>query len=112
LAQRRRAEAVAPEPTRGMQEIEVGIVDAEVRAERHDEARPEQRQVEALSVVRRARAEGGELLAERTHERRLGANLAEEVLPEDELAIPNVRGAEKEDVRAGATHEAGGLGVE
>src|SRR5207237_4581478 len=100
------------EATRGMEEIEVGVIDAEVRAERHDEARPEQRQVEALSVVRGARAEGGKLLPERAHERRLGADLAEEVLPQHELATPNARRAEKEDVRARAPHQAGGLGVE
>ena len=112
LTERRRAVPVAPEPTRRMQEIEVGVVDAEVRAQGHDEARPEQRQVEALPVVRRARAEGAELVAERAHERRLGTDLAEEVLPENELAVPNVRRAEQEDVRAGAPHEARGLGVE
>src|SRR2546423_13818284 len=56
LLQGGRAEAVAPEAPRGMQEVEMRIIQGELAADRHYEARADDREVERLAVVRRARA--------------------------------------------------------
>ena len=51
LFQRRRAEPVAPETPRGVEQVKMRFVDGELAAERHDEARSQERKVEALAVV-------------------------------------------------------------
>ena len=88
------------------------LVDAEVGPQGHHEAGPEERQVEALPVVRPARSERGELVAERADELALAREVAQQVLTQDELAVGEVARPEEEDVRAGPAHQAGGLGVE
>ena len=88
------------------------VVDGDLRAEGHDKSRPEDRQVERFPVVGGACAKGQDLLAQGGDERRLGADVVQEVLPEDELPGGEVGDADQEDVRPGAAREARGLGVE
>lgn len=90
----------------------MGLIHAELRPQRHDESGPEQGQVEAFAVVRGAGPERRELLAKRVYELRLGAEIVQEMLPQHERSVAEVRGAKKEYIRAGATHQSGGLRVE
>src|SRR5207248_3105722 len=112
LTEGRRAEAVLPEPACGVEQIEMRFVDGELAADRHDEARSQQRQIERLAVVRAARAERLELALQMLDECRLGTEVAQHVLPKDELAIAQVHEADEKDVRARATGKTGGLRVE
>src|SRR6266850_5416517 len=93
-----RSIAVAPEPPRGMQEIEVRLVDGDLAAQRHDPARAQQRQVEALAVVRRASAKRFDLGLDRLDERALVPDVVKQVLPQDELALSEKGDAKQEDV--------------
>ena len=112
LAQGHRAEAATPQAAGGVQQIEMRRVDRDLRAQGHHEAGAEQRKVEALAVVRGARAEPTQLPLQHPDERPLGTQVVQEMLPEDELAILDVRGPEQEHICAGAARQAGGLGVQ
>src|SRR5439155_747051 len=79
---------------------------------RHDEARAEQRDVERLPVVRSARPIRLELALQVFNELAFGADVAQEVLSQDELAVCDVRKSDQEHVRARATGEPRGLCVE
>jgi hypothetical protein len=73
--------AITPEATRGMQEIEVRLVDRDLASQRHDPARAQQREVEGLAVVRGAGAEPLDLVLDRLDERVLVADVVKQVLP-------------------------------
>ncbi len=109
---RRGPEAVLPEPPGRVEQIEVRLVDRELAADGHDEARAQQRDVERLAVVRRARPKRLELLPQMLDERRLRTEIAQQVLPEHELALFKMRQPDQEHVRARATRKPGGLGIE
>src|SRR5258705_8876768 len=112
LLQPRGPVPVAPEASRGMQQVEVRLVDGDLAAQRHDPARPQERQVKCLAVVRSARAEMLDLGLDRFDEWALVSDVVKQVLTEDELAVAEVRDAEQEDVRTRAAREPGRLRVQ
>jgi hypothetical protein len=94
-----------------MEQVEVRVVHGQLAAHRQDDPRPQDREVERLSVVRRACSEGVELAVDRFHEVTLSAEFLEKVLTQDELAALDPGRPEEEDVRAGASGQARGLSV-
>ena len=81
LAERGRPEAVAPQPSGGMEQIEMRFVDRDLAPQRHDEARAKYRQVERLAVVRAACAERLDLIAQRGNEAAFRGEVKEQMLP-------------------------------
>src|SRR5439155_10117677 len=105
LPQRRGPESVAPEPSRRVQEVEVRVVHGDLAAYGHDEARADDREVERLAVVGRARAERLDLLFELFDEFSLRTEIEKHVLPQDQLPAGEVSDADQEDVRARPARE-------
>src|SRR5206468_6570849 len=112
LLERGRAEPVAPEPPRRVEEIEVGVVHRELAAYRHDEPRADDREVERLAVVRRAGAEGLDLFFETLDELAFRTEVEEHVLPEDQFLLVEVSDANEKDVRARPARETRRLCIE
>src|SRR5206468_9189056 len=106
------SETVAPEPPRGMQQIEVRFIDRDLTAQCHHPTRSQQRQVEALAVVRGAGAERLDLGLDRLDERALCADVMKQVLTHHQLALTEVRDPKKKDVRPRATGQPGGLRIQ
>src|SRR5436190_16371906 len=95
-----------------MQKIEVRFVHRDLAAQRHHPARSQQRQVEALAVVRRAGAERLQFDLQRFDERALVTDVVQQVLSQDELSVAEVRDAEQKNIRARAASETRRLGVQ
>src|SRR2546423_4114153 len=112
LLQGGRAEAVAPEAPRGVQEVEMRIIHGELAAYRHDETRADDREVERLSVVRRARPERLDLGLEALDELAFRPEVQKHVLPQHQLFLREVSDADKEDVRARSARETGRLNIQ
>src|SRR5437762_12717898 len=97
LFQRGRAESVPPQPSRRMQKVEVRVVHGDLAAYRHDETRSDDRKIEGLAVVGRARAKRLDLCFEALYELSFRPEVEKHVLPKDELLI----GERSEERRVG-----------
>ena len=88
-----------------MEEVEVRVVDRDLAANGHHESGPDDRQVEGLAVVRRARAKRFDLAFELFDEFSLRTEVKKHVLPQDQLLVSEVSDANEKDVRAGPARE-------
>ena len=73
-----------------MQKIEVRFVHRDLAAQRHHPTRSQQRQVEALAVVGRARAERLQFDLQRFDERSLESDVVKQMLSQYELALGEI----------------------
>src|SRR2546423_4854695 len=105
LLQGGRAEAVAPEAPRGVQEVEMRIIHGELAAYRHDETRADDREVERLSVVRRARPERLDLGLQALDKFPFRPEVPKHGLPQDQFLTGEVSDANEKDVRARPARE-------
>src|SRR5438876_1472252 len=112
LPQGGRAESVAPQPTRGMQEIKVRVVDGELAVYRHHETRADDRNVERLAVVRGTRAKRLDLFLQALNEVALRPEIQKHVLPQHKLFFGEMSDANQKDVRARPARESRRLNIE
>src|SRR5205085_9247221 len=112
LFQGGRAESIAPERPRGMQQVEVRVIDREIAAYGHDETGADDREIEGLAVVRRARPKRLDLFLEALDELALRPEIQKHVLPQDQFLFGEVSDADQKDVRARSARKPRRLNIE